>query len=269
MIRPSSVAGTFYPGNNQDLRTTVERLLAEVSPLEGHVPPKAPKAIVVPHAGYVYSGSMAARAYAQLIPVRDQITRVILLGPCHRVAVRGLALSSAEAFSTPLGPIELDQHASDHIKMLPQVSVFDQTHRDEHSLEVHLPFLQVVLGDFKLVPLVVGDSSNEEIVQVLDTLWGGPETLIVISTDLSHFLDYDEANAIDTRTCHMIEQLNSEDISRDQACGRIPLKGFLSLAKHKSMRVETLGMNNSGDTAGSKDRVVGYGSWAFYEQSVQ
>ncbi len=262
VIRPAAVAGTFYPGTPQELKAMLVQLLGDVDDQQSD---SVPKALVAPHAGYVYSGSMAARAYATLKPARDLITRVVLLGPCHRVALKGLALSSADGFTTPLGDIEIDKITSKKIENLPQVSTFDQTHAAEHSLEVHLPFLQMVLGDFKLIPLVVGDCSKEDVAQVLDTLWGGGETLIVISTDLSHFLDYDAAVEIDTQTCHAIEQMEPDNIGRDQACGRIPLKGLLTLAKYKNMHIETLGINNSGDTAGDKDRVVGYGSWAFYE----
>jgi len=266
VIRPAAVAGSFYPATAQELGTTLQKLLHKAaSNLDTDTLSNVPKAIVVPHAGYVYSGPMAARAYARLRPAKDIIKRVILLGPCHRVAVKGLALSSAKAFATPLGNIELDQDAIDQIKNLPQVSVFDQTHREEHSLEVHLPFLQIMLGKFKLIPLVVGDCDPQDIVQVIDTLWGGAETLIVISTDLSHFLDYDQAVEIDTRTCKAIEAMDINSIEGNQACGRVPLKGFLKSAKKRGMSVETLGLNNSGDTAGTKDRVVGYGSWAFHE----
>jgi MEMO1 family protein len=261
-VRPAAVAGTFYPGTAKELGETVIGLLNN-SGTDLDMP--VPKAIVAPHAGYVYSGSMAAKAYARLIPARGQISRVVLLGPCHRVAIRGLALSSAEVFTTPLGNVRIDKDACEAIEALPQVDIIDATHKDEHSLEVHLPFLQQVLGDFLLVPLVVGDCGNEHIAEVLDMLWGGPETLIVISTDLTHFLDYDTARQIDARTCEAIENMETGAIEREQACGRIPLKGFLTLAKRRGMNVETLGVNNSGDTAGSKDRVVGYGSWAIHE----
>ena len=263
-IRQPAVAGTFYPGLSAQLSADVAGFLAAAEKeLKAGAP--VPKAIVAPHAGYVYSGATAARAYARLKPAAATITRVILLGPCHRVALNGLALSSAEVFSTPLGDIPLDREAARAIADLPQVQVFDATHAEEHSLEVQLPFLQAVLDDFKLLPLVVGEASAEAVAEVLDRLWGGPETLIVISSDLSHFLDYDSARALDARTSLAIENLTPEAIGNDQACGRNPLKGLLALAKRRGLRVETLGLCNSGDTAGTKDRVVGYGAWGFFE----
>ncbi|MBT3907794.1 MAG: AmmeMemoRadiSam system protein B [Rhodospirillaceae bacterium] len=261
-VRPAAVAGQFYPGDPEELDAAVQfflsRIPAEDSP--------TPKAIIAPHAGYIYSGPMAAEAYATLRPARGTIKRVILLGPCHRVALEGLGLPSVNSFQTPLGDIPIDSEACDKILDLPQVQVFDATHEMEHSLEVHLPFLQVVLDDFTLVPLVVGSANAEQVAQVLDRLWGGTETVIVISSDLSHYLDYGTAQKMDGATSRAIETLNYADISREQACGRIPISGLLALAKHKGMAVKTLGVCNSGDTAGTKDKVVGYGSWAFWEQ---
>jgi len=264
-IRPAAVAGTFYPGDAKTLTETVRAYLAGASLADATKPPKA---IIAPHAGYVYSGAMAARAYTQFGPISSRIKRVILLGPCHRVAVRGLALSGADAFSTPLGNIPVDQEFASKAKTFPQVQVFDPTHAREHSLEVHLPFLQVLLGDFKLVPLVVGDATPDEVADVLESLWGGPETIIVISSDLTHFLDYETARRVDDQTRVAIENLNIDVIDDHQACGRIPVKGLMALARRKDLRVETLGVCNSGDTAGDRNRVVGYGSWAFYENDT-
>jgi len=263
-IRQPAVAGAFYPGSADELSAVVSGFMAQA---ETAVPADAPvpKAIIAPHAGFVYSGSTAAAVYARLKPAAATIKRVILLGPCHRVPVRGLALSSAEAFSTPLGDIPLDSEAARVVAEMPQVQVFDATHAEEHSLEVQLPFLQMVLDDFKLLPLVVGDAGPEAVAEVLDALWEGPETLIVISSDLSHFLDYDSARRLDGETCKAIENLDPDAIGDSQACGRYPLKGLLALAKRRGLAVETLGLCNSGDTAGDKSRVVGYGAWAFYE----
>jgi len=264
-VRNAAVAGMFYPGDQQELATAV-RLYLEQAESDSQAPAAAvPKAIIAPHAGYVYSGALAARAYARLKPARDIIRRVVILGPCHRVAVRGLALSGADTFATPLGQVRVDKIAAKAILDLPQVEVFDETHAQEHSLEVHLPFLQEVLDDFYIVPLVVGDASGEEIAQVLERLWGGPETVFVISSDLSHYLDYDAARTLDGDTCRAIESLDPDAIGREQACGRIPIRGLLTLAKRRGLRVTTLGLCNSGDTAGTKDRVVGYGSWMFME----
>ena len=260
-IRPTAVAGTFYPDNPEALARDVQSLLSDVPPFEA----KPPKAIIAPHAGYRYSGAVAARVYARLEPVADTITRVVLLGPCHRVAVRGLAAPTVDAFASPLGAVPLDRATIARLLKMPQVSEFDATHKDEHSLEVHLPFLQTMLGDFALVPLVVGDAAIQDVASVLDAVWGGPETLVVISSDLSHFLDYDTARDIDGQTCRAIENLDPEAIGREQACGRVPVRGLLHTAKRRGMNVETVDIRNSGDTAGSKDRVVGYGAWAFTE----
>lgn len=261
IIRPAAVAGAFYPGRAPDLQAMLARCWDDAKITVGPVP----KAIIAPHAGYVFSGAVAASAYARIKPAHARIKRVILLGPCHRVAVNGLALSGADAFATPLGPVEIDQEAAALIADLPQVQVFDATHAQEHSLEVHLPFLMSVIDDFKLLPIVVGQATPDQVAEVLDRLWGGPETLIVVSSDLSHYLDYDSAQAIDSRTCQAIETLAPEKISADGACGRFPVGGLLRLAKAKGMTVETADLRNSGDTAGPRDRVVGYGSWLFME----
>lgn len=261
IIRPAAVAGAFYPDRPGDLQALLARCWDDARTTVGPVP----KAIVAPHAGYIYSGPVAASAYARIRPAHARIKRVILLGPCHRVAVNGLALSGADAFDTPMGPVEIDKEAAALISDLPQVQVFDATHAQEHSLEVHLPFLMSVLDEFKVLPLVVGQATPDQVAEVLDRLWGGPETLIVVSSDLSHYLDYDSARAIDRRTCQAIEALAPDRISTHGACGRFPLGGLLKLAKARGMTVETVDLRNSGDTAGPRDRVVGYGSWLFLE----
>ena len=261
VVRPTAVAGAFYPGTAPELQAMLARCWDDAKITVGPVP----KAIIAPHAGFIYSGGVAASAYARIKPARARIRRVILLGPCHRVAVNGLALSGADAFETPLGPIEIDKDAAALIADLPQVQVFDATHAQEHSLEVHLPFLKSVIDEFKLLPIVVGQAAPADVAQVLEKLWGGAETLIVLSSDLSHFLDYENAQAIDARTCQAIENLNPGSIERDGACGRFPVGGLLALAKARGMTVETVDMRNSGDTAGPRDRVVGYGSWLFME----
>lgn len=261
VIREAAVAGQFYPGDATELKRAVESLLQDVRGGRG----AAPKALIVPHAGYVYSGPVAASAYARLRPYRDLYQRVILLGPCHRVPVRGLALSGADVFRTPLGDVPLDKDLLATID-LPRVKVFDDTHELEHSLEVHLPFLQSVLGSFKLIPIVVGNTTHEAVATVLDALWDGPETLIVISSDLSHYLSYDQARAIDADTRQAIEDLEVRGIDHDSACGATPIGGLLVTARRRGMKVATLDMRNSGDTAGNRRHVVGYGSWMFVEQ---
>jgi AmmeMemoRadiSam system protein B len=258
LIRTPAVAGQFYSGNAGELRATVATLLAEAQ--DRSTP--APKALIVPHAGYIYSGPVAANAYARLRPYRDQYRRVILLGPCHRVPVHGLALSSADAFRTPLGDVPLDKAAIAELHF-PDVDIFDASHEYEHSLEVHLPFLQTILGDFSVVPIVVGDAAPALVSRVLDALWGGAETLIVISSDLSHYLKYDDAREIDAVTRQAIEDLDAGRIDHDMACGATPVAGLLLAARRHDMHATTLDIRNSGDTAGDGDFVVGYGAWMF------
>ncbi len=263
-IRPPAVAGAFYPGEPGVLRQSVADLLDAALRQDGlRARDIAPKAIIAPHAGYVYSGACAARAHALFRPEREAITRIVLLGPAHRVAVRGLATTTAETWETPAGPVPIDRAAVASLADLPQVSVSDEAHALEHSLEVHLPFLQALLPRFSLVPFAVGSASAEEVAAVLERLWGGPETRIVISSDLSHFLGDDAARALDDKTARTIEAFDGGGLGRDQACGRVPVAGLLGLAAARGLAVQRVGLCNSGDTAGSKDRVVGYGAWAF------
>ncbi len=259
-VRPPAVAGAFYPAHPGTLAATVDRLLAAVDTRETH----QPKALIVPHAGYVYSGATAAQAYATLEPWRTVIRRVVLLGPTHRVAVNGLALPESEAFATPLGTIRLDLQAIAVLAPLPQIVFSDRVHADEHSLEVHLPFLQRVLDDFKLVPLAVGHAAPAAVAEVLDHLWGGPETLFVISSDLSHYLPYAAANQADRDTCAHILQL-ATDIRPEQACGAYPVNGLLLAARRRGLAPQLIQRCNSGDTAGDKQRVVGYAAFSFVE----
>jgi len=258
--RHAAVSNMFYPGDPRMLRGDIHSYIAEVNPDSS-----TPKAIICPHAGYIYSGPTAAYAYAQLQHAKYAIKRVVLLGPCHRVAVRGLAAPSVDYFETPLGRIQIDKAAIEGLLDLSQVQVSDLAHEYEHSLEVQLPFLQEVLDDFTLIPLVVGDTTTQEVSEVIDQLWGGDETLIVISSDLSHFHDYETARIIDSKTCAAIESLDIKAIAHESACGRNPVNGLLASAKKRNMKVTTLDIRNSGDTAGTKDRVVGYGAWMFEE----
>jgi AmmeMemoRadiSam system protein B len=260
-IRPSAVAGAFYPLSGPILQSNINLLLHEVQSATGL---DVPKALIVPHAGYVYSGATAAVAYARLAAARNIIKRVVLLGPTHRVAVRGLALPGVDAFATPLGNVKLDQAAMSVISGMPQVSVSSAAHAQEHSLEVQLPFLQTVLGEFKLIPLAVGDASATEVADVLDKLWGGPETLIVISSDLSHFLPYHVAQSMDHQTVQSILDMHGP-ISHEQACGGTPINGLMLAAQRHHLYPQLLDMRNSGDTTGDKNRVVGYASFAFMQ----
>jgi AmmeMemoRadiSam system protein B len=259
-IRQPAVAGLFYPSDPEELRSQIDRYLDQVEDADS--PP--PKALIAPHAGYVYSGPVAATAYARLKRAADTIERVVLLGPSHRVGFFGLAASSAEFFRTPLGDVPVDQKAVQRLLQLPQVHEIDEAHLMEHSLEVHLPFLQETLGEFSLVPLVVGDAGADEVAEVLEALWGGPETLIVISSDLSHYHDYDTARGMDESISEAIEGLNPEGVGYEGACGRNPINGLLRVASRKGMRAQTIDLRNSGDTAGPRDRVVGYGAYVFH-----
>lgn len=261
-VRPPAVAGMFYPENPAELENMVESMLAAV-PATGPVP----KALIAPHAGYPFSGPVAAHAYATLREARGQIQRVVLLGPAHRVYLRGLALPGVDLFTTPLGPIEIDNEAVKAIESLPQVTIMEEAHREEHSLEVHLPFLQRCLEHFRLVPLVVGDAPPEQVAEVLELLWGEKDTLILISSDLSHYHDYETASVIDARTVEYIRNLELEAIGPYQACGCIPVRGLLHLIRNRNLAVDVLDVRNSGDTAGPRNRVVGYGSFAIYPQS--
>ncbi|MCX7089415.1 MAG: AmmeMemoRadiSam system protein B [Methylococcales bacterium] len=256
MDRQAAVAGVFYPEDAQQLHHTLTRYLADAE-----TDAKVPKAIIVPHAGYLYSGSVAATAYARLKKARHLIKRVVIIGPSHRVAFKGLAVSQAETFSTPLGKIVVDQEAVETITQFSFVGYLEQAHAYEHSVEVQLPFLQEMLDEFKIVPIVAGDASAEQVALVLDTLWGGDETLLVISSDLSHYHDYATAKQLDKLTSAHIEQQQYEQLSVDSACGKVPVSGLLKVAREKSLRIKTIDLRNSGDTAGDKSRVVGYGAY--------
>lgn len=257
-IRPAAVAGMFYPGSARELALEVESLLTDAA--SGAT--SAPKALIVPHAGYIYSGPVAASAYAALATAKSSIRRVVLLGPCHRVAIRGLAVPLATGFATPLGTVSLDAALAQAVLDLPQVRQSDAPHQLEHSLEVQLPFLQAVLEDFTLLPLAVGDATMEEVAEVLDRVWGGPETLIVVSSDLSHYHAYAEAQRLDSATAKQILALSPLS-SHEQACGATPVNGLISCAKKHGLMPRLLDLRNSGDTAGDRSRVVGYGAFAF------
>jgi AmmeMemoRadiSam system protein B len=261
-IRHAAVAGRFYPAWGEELAREVDGYL-RAAPPQATAALHPPKLLLVPHAGYVYSGPIAAGAYARLVPWRSRIERVVLLGPTHRVPVRGLAVPDVEAFDTPLGRVTVDREAIAALAGLPQVIVNDATHADEHALEVQLPFLQRVLGnDFKLVPLAVGLAEPEAVANVLERLWGGDETLIVISSDLSHYLPYAEARARDSATIDRVLRLEPT-LDHDEACGATPLAGALIAARRHGLRPQLVDLRNSGDTAGDRRRVVGYASVVF------
>ena len=260
--RPTAVAGLFYPDNPDVLHDMVSQQLARaVLTPERHIP----KAIIAPHAGFIYSGEIAASVYQYLKPIRQIIKHVVIIGPSHRVGFNGLALSSADYFETPLGDIPLDQESQAKLLHIDGVHVFDQAHAAEHSVEVQLPFLQQVLDDFSIIPIVAGNASPELVAQVIETLWGGSETLIVISSDLSHFHDYQTAQQLDNATSQAIIKLDFDAIHSDNACGCIGVNGLLKFAQQHTLTPSIIDLRNSGDTAGSKDSVVGYGAYLFEE----
>ncbi|AHF04061.1 dioxygenase [Marichromatium purpuratum 984] len=256
--RPPAVAGRFYPASPEALGAEIDGYLAVAAT------GPAPKAIVVPHAGYRYSGAIAGHAYAALGEARARIRQVVLLGPAHRVAVRGVATSAATAFATPLGEVALDQVAIAQALAFDWVHTLEAAHAEEHSLEVQLPFLQRALDDFSLVPLVVGETPTAELVALLEALWGGAETLIVVSSDLSHYQLRAEAQALDRATSTAIERLDAAAITPDHACGCYPLRGLLALARHHGLAAHTLALGDSGAVSGTPQQVVGYGAYAFH-----
>lgn len=262
--RQPAVAGAFYPANPVVLGRDVDTLLAGVEAQAQTQVQTGPKALIAPHAGYIYSGPIAATAYAQLAPIAARIHRVVLLGPAHRLPFRGIAYPSADRLLTPLGPVNLDREALAGLADLPQVGCLDTAFDGEHCLEVQLPFLQRTLSDFRVVPLIVGSIQPQAVAEVIERLWGGDETLIVISSDLSHYLDYATASRIDRKTTQVIERLEPESLDHQDACGATPIAGLLLAARRRGLQVRTLDLRNSGDTAGTRDQVVGYGAYVFF-----
>lgn len=260
-VRRPAVAGTFYPADSQELRARLDGLLR--TDRKSATASIRPKAIIAPHAGYIYSGPVAAPVYALLKNAAGEIRRVLLIGPAHRVFLRGLALPAADEFATPLGTISLDREAVEKLKKLPQVSVSEDAHALEHSLEVQLPFLQSVLPPFRLVPLVTGDADPEEVAAAIDAVWTDDSTLPVISSDLSHYLDYDRARALDAATGEAILR-GADDLAPEQACGCVAINGLMRSLSRRGLRISLVDMRNSGDTAGSRDRVVGYASYVIH-----
>lgn len=260
-VRPAAVAGTFYPRSPDELEMQVRAFLDDARSRMSADP--SPKAIIAPHAGYIYSGPIAATAYARLAVDRGIISRIILLGPSHRAYFDGLATPSASRFATPLGTVRVDVEALAAVANLPQVGVFDRAHAGEHSLEVQLPFIQIALGDVSVAPFAVGDATADDVAEVLDVLWGGDETRIVVSSDLSHYHPFAVAKELDAETSKAIEMLRPDLIASDRACGRTPIAGLLTVARRRGMTAHTIDLRSSGDTAGPRNEVVGYGAYVF------
>lgn len=261
-IRPAAVAGMFYPADPQDLTRMVFGFLASNQP-DVTIANEDIKAIIAPHAGYVYSGPIAASVYQYLTKLKGSISNVVLIGPSHRVPLIGLATSSAHYFSTPLGNIEINRTITDELNQFAYVSELDQAHSMEHSLEVHLPFLQLTLEDFQLIPIVAGEASADQVSQLINVALNHKNTLLVISSDLSHYHDYQKAQKLDHDTCDAIESLSFQKLDSQHACGYIPVRGLLQYAKEHGLTAKTVDCRNSGDTAGPRNEVVGYGSYVF------
>lgn len=262
-VRPPAVAGLFYPGDPQELRDVISGYLAQAPTTAGPVP----KALIVPHAGYVYSGVIAGAAYSQVAHQRRRIRRVVLIGPSHRVYLRGMAVPAAEAFQTPLGVVPIDREMKARVLMHEPVVESDTPHASEHSLEVQLPFLQMLFDDFTLLPIALGSASPPSVAAVLAEAWGDEDTLVLVSSDLSHYLSYEEARAVDDETIAAILR-NDSTLTGEQACGCIGINGLSHLARQRNARVEEIARCNSGDTAGDRNRVVGYGAFALHEPRV-
>lgn len=265
-VRPPAVAGMFYPADPGQLRDMVRKFLVEG---QAHIAQRAPaainpKALIAPHAGFVYSGPTAGVAYASVIPRRGKIRRVILLGPSHRVAFQGIATHDADGFVTPLGLVPLDQGAIRKALALPFVGIHPAAHAPEHSLETHLPFIQEALGAVCIVPLLFGHCAPQHVAALLDLLWLGDETLIAVSSDLSHYHAYDDARQLDRQTSDAIEQLRPDPITPDRACGSTAIQGLILQATQRTLAATTLDLRNSGDTAGPRQQVVGYGAYVFH-----
>ncbi|MFW5940376.1 MAG: AmmeMemoRadiSam system protein B [Chloroflexota bacterium] len=259
-VRRPAVAGQFYPAEAAVLRQMVLGFLRDA-----HGDDSMPRAIIAPHAGYIYSGPIAASAYARVSAGAEAVKRVVLMGPAHRAAVRGLAASSADAFATPLGEVLLDREALESVVGLPQVHYDDEAHEPEHGLEVHLPFLQLVLSSFRLAPLIVGVADPADVAEVIQSLLDDETTLLVISSDLSHYQSYESARRLDAETSRRIETLR--DLRMDQACGQYAINGLLHVARQRGWQAQTVDLRNSGDTAGSRRQVVGYGAYVLYNSA--
>ena len=272
--RQPAVAGVFYPRDPQTLRTVLAEYLAQAIgwPAASSAPDLArperasmPKALIAPHAGYVYSGPIAASAYRALGAAAHGIERVVLIGPSHHVPFSGLAVSRADAFETPLGAVRVDDAARRDVLRVPRVVAADAPHAHEHSLEVQLPFLQVLLGEFRVLPIAAGDATAREVAAALECVWGHEETLIVVSSDLSHYLEYAAARSADASTAQSILNCSTE-LGGEQACGCVGINGLMDVARARELEVRLFDLRNSGDTTGDRARVVGYGAFALYEQ---
>lgn len=257
----SQVAGYFYPNDPNTLSKQIDDFLLNTEIEKNNI---IPKAIIVPHAGYIYSGQTAAFSYNCLEKIKNKIKKVVIIGPAHRVGFNGIAGTLATEFVTPLGVVKVDESSMENVLTMPSVMILEEAFQGEHCLEVQLPFLQKILNNFTIVPLIVGNVSYITLSEVIERLWGFDDTLFVISSDLSHYHDYKTAQNMDSTTANAIVNLEPDNITYDNACGRIGIQAMLDIAKSKNMTVKQLDLRNSGDTAGDKNRVVGYGAFCVY-----
>ncbi len=257
--KKADVAGLFYPSEPEELKSMLETFVNTAKSVNNLT-----RAVIAPHAGYVYSGPIAGSAYKALYSSKENIKNVIILSPSHNCSFDGVATHSAQAFSTPLGDIEVNQELKEKIASLPFIKELDEAFIREHALEVHLPFIQYVLPHAKILPLVVGQTYPEEIQMLIETLWNDPSNAFVISTDLSHFLSYMQAQKLDSLTAKQFERKLFQEIHHEQCCGYFPVRGMLKFAKEHGLKISTLDLRNSADTAGDKGRVVGYGSFMIH-----
>lgn len=260
-VRPPAVAGLFYPHDAHELRDAVSGYLRQHSAVASAAPPKA---LIVPHAGYIYSGGIAASAYATVASLRPIVRRIVLIGPSHRVYLRGMAVPTAASFATPLGSVEIDSDLKSVLVQRGDVIEADAPHAQEHCLEVQLPFLQMLFDDFTLLPLVLGSIAPEDVAATLAQVWGDAATLVLVSSDLSHYHPYEQARQIDSATSAAILRREST-LEGEQACGAVGINGLLHLAGQRRLAVSEIARCNSGDTAGDRSRVVGYGAFAIHE----
>lgn len=261
-VRPPAVAGLFYPDDAGELRETVSEYLRQHAAATAAA--QSPKALIVPHAGYIYSGGVAAAAYATVASLRRAVRRIVLIGPSHRVYLRGMAVPTATSFATPLGRIEIDHELKSLLLQRGNVVEADAPHAQEHCLEVQLPFLQMMFDEFTLLPVVLGAIAPEHVAAALAQVWGDATTLVLVSSDLSHYHGYEEARQIDAATSAAILRREAR-LAGEQACGAVGINGLLYLAGQRQLAVGEIARCNSGDTAGDRSRVVGYGAFAVHD----
>ncbi len=256
MIKECDVAGQFYPKERAQLIEMIENF----SSSEREIIYK-PKAIIVPHAGFIYSGDIAAKAYKALIPLVDNYKKIILLSPAHRKSVTGVAYHNARKFACPIGDIPVNAELLSILKTNDSVYNDDEAFNFEHGLETHFPFISYIFRDISFLPLIVGNIDTQKLSDIFNLFWQADDILFIISSDLSHFHNYEICKTLDHETTQHIINLNYEKINHDAACGYYPLCGALKLAKDNNQKCYLLSLKNSGDSIGDKDSVVGYGSF--------